>query len=150
LQSTRKKERKKMAGRNHVTLMGNLVADAETRVTQTGRLVTSFRVAANERLFLNGDVKESVFFGNCVIWGKRGEALVKKECLLKGQPVYLEGRLNNRSWTDGEGVTRYATEIIVGSGGSEFQLLSRGPGRQSSPEEEIPPPPEVDDFSDPS
>jgi len=120
-----------MAGLNRVQLIGNLVANAVTRLTQTGTPVTSFRIACNERFYSNDKQQERVEFVSLVMWGKRGQALCKY--LLKGQQVFVQGRLQSRSYTGQDGVTRYVTEVVVGPSDADFQLLGRPGGQQSPP-----------------
>jgi len=114
-----------MAGLNRQELMGNLVADAELRYTQTGKAVTSFRIGVNETYFSNGEKKERASFHNIVLWGKRGEGLTKAEALKKGQSIYVVGRTQHRAWENQEGVTKYMTEVVVGNNSEDLQLLAR-------------------------
>jgi single-strand DNA-binding protein len=132
--------------------MGNLVSDAETRYTQSAQPVTSFRIACNERYFSGGEQRERVEYVNCVIWGKRGEALSKAECLSKGQGLFVEGRLQTRSY-EVEGVKKFVTEVVIGTKDSDLQLLGRrGSQMKSSPVQDAPAPRDADsqpeDFSD--
>ena len=122
-----------MAGLNKVTLMGNLVANSETRYTQTGQAVTSMRIACNERYYSNGETKERTEFINLVLWGKRGEALNKAEALQKGQSLYVEGRLQTRSWKAQDGSNRYTTEVVVGNRDQDLQLLARRGSQVAAP-----------------
>jgi single-strand DNA-binding protein len=142
-----------MAGLNRVQLIGRLTHDAEVRHTQSGTPVTTARLAVNERFYSKGEVREDVTFINCVIWGKRGSAMSGKELLQKGQALYVEGRLNMRSYENQNGETRYVTEVVVGRDNSSLQLLgSRGgqtPAAQSEPDSPAPRDADTpDDFSD--
>ena len=110
-----------MDGLNRVTVMGNLGADPELRMTQGGQGVLSLRLACTES-YLDKDKKkaERTEWVTCVVWGKRAESLNK--ILSKGRSIWVEGRIQTRSWEDKDGGKRYATEInannigLVGSG----------------------------------
>jgi len=147
--TTKKEREKKMNGVNKTILGGNLVADADSRVTQTGIAVTTFRVASTTREYYNNENHGETLYMTCVMFGKRGEALARKECLLKGQPVLLQGKLRNRSYTTQDGKSGKVTELIVGRDDQDFVLLARGQGSQSKPAEDVPPPPPTPpDFSE--
>lgn len=135
-----------MAGLNKWTGLGNLVANAETRYTQSGQAVTSMRIACNETYFSNNEKKERTEFVNLVLWGKRGPAMAKANCLNKGQQLFVRGRLQTRSYEaqDGSG-KRWVTEIVVGNSSEDLQLLG---ARRNAPEapEDTPPPPSDSDV----
>lgn len=97
---------------NKVILIGNLGNDPQQRTTGTGKAVTSFRLATNETWTdQSGQPQQKVNWHNIVVWGKRGETCARY--LGKGRRVYVEGKLENRSYEDKEGVTRYVTDIIA-------------------------------------
>jgi single-strand DNA-binding protein len=74
--------------------------------------VTSFRVATNEKWTdQSGQPQEKVNWHNVVVWGKQAETCARY--LGKGRRVYVEGKLENRSYEDKEGVTRYVTDIVA-------------------------------------
>ena len=102
-----------MAGNlNKVFLMGNLTRDPELRHTAQGSSVTNFSVAVNRAYKGNdGELKKEVSYFNIVVWGKMGENCAKY--LIKGRPVLVEGRLQNRSWDAEDGTKRYATDIVA-------------------------------------
>lgn len=101
-----------MASVNKAIIIGNLGADPELRYTNAGTAVASFRVATNEKWKdMNGELKERTEWHNIVAWGKLGETCGKY--LKKGRPVYVEGRLQTRSWEDQTGNKRYTTEIVA-------------------------------------
>jgi len=102
---------------NRCQLLGRLVADPELRFVQNDRAVLNFRVATSEQYEVNGEKRESAQFTNCALWGKRAEALAK--FLAKGSRVYVEGRIETRSYEDKDGVKKYATDINV----SDVKLL---------------------------
>lgn len=97
---------------NKVILIGNLGNDPQQRTTTSGKAVTSFRLATNEKWTdQSGQTQEKVNWHNIVVWGKRGETCARY--LGKGRRVYVEGKLENRSYEDKEGVTRYITDIVA-------------------------------------
>lgn len=101
-----------MAGVNRVTLLGNLGKDPELRHTQNGQAVANFSVAVNEKWKnKSGELQESTFWGNVVVWGAMGENCAKY--LKKGSQCYIEGKLQTREWKDKEGATRYTTEVVA-------------------------------------
>ncbi len=94
---------------NRVTLLGRLGRDAETRQT-AGQPVTSFSVATERSWKLSdGHWKTETDWHNVVMWGK--ESLV--EFLGKGKRVFVEGRLQTRSYEDKNGNKRYVTEVVA-------------------------------------
>jgi len=105
-----------MAGRslNKVTLIGNLGKDPELRYTNSGVPVATFSLATNEQWKDNeGNVQERTEWHNIVAWQKLAE--ICAEYLKKGSKVYIEGRIQTRSWDDkNTGQKRYITEIIAG------------------------------------
>ena len=112
-----------MASVNKVILLGNLGADPEVRYTNTGTAVANFRIATNERWNdKNGATQERTEWHNIVAWGKLAEICGKY--LKKGRSVYVEGRLQTRSWDDKDGQKRYSTEIIS----DRIELLGRREG----------------------
>ncbi len=96
---------------NRATLMGHVVADPELRSTKSGKLVATFALATNnEWLDSDGEQQRSVDFHRIVSW----EALAKlcKDHVKKGSPLYLEGRLVNRSYEDKDKNRRFITEVV--------------------------------------
>jgi single-strand DNA-binding protein len=117
-----------MSGLNRWVGIINLAADADLRFTQGGIAVLNFRGACNETFRKDNKDQEVVTWIQCVLWGKRGEALAKH--LVKGQKLYVEGALRIGSYEDKEGVKKTKVEILVREvefmGGKE-----RGGGEQS-------------------
>ena len=114
-----------MASVNKVILIGNLGADPELRYTNTGTAVANFRIATNDQWTdKNGEKQERTEWHNIVAWSKLGEICGKY--LKKGRPVYVEGRLQTRSWEDQSGSKRYTTEIVA----QVMQMLGR-PGEMA-------------------
>lgn len=97
---------------NKAILIGNLTRDPEMRYTPDGKAVTSFGLATNRSWNTKeGEKKEEVEFHNLVAWGKLAELC--SQFLKKGRKVYVEGRLQTRSWEGKDGVTRQRTEIVM-------------------------------------
>lgn len=96
---------------NKVLLYGNLTRDPELRAIPSGQQVASFGLATN-RTFKgkDGTQQEQSEFHNIVAFGRTAE--VMGQYLKKGRPVYVEGRIQTRSW-DKDGVKQYRTEIVV-------------------------------------
>lgn len=96
---------------NKVILMGRLTKDPEVRYTQNTNLtVANFSIAVNRRFKREGDTETADFF-NVVAWNKTGEFVGKY--FKKGQQILVSGRIENRNWTDQQGVKHYATDIIA-------------------------------------
>ncbi len=104
-----------MAGSvNKVILIGHLGADPEIRYTQGGAPVANLRIATNESWTnKNGQKEERTEWHRVVAWSKLAE--LAGQYLTKGRQVYVEGRLQTRSWDDKDGNKRYATEIVANS-----------------------------------
>lgn len=95
---------------NTITLLGRLTKNPEARYTSTGKAVTLFTLAVN-RPYTNSDGQREADFINCQAWGKTAEVIGNH--VSKGDRLLAEGRLQIRSYTDKEGVKRYATEVVV-------------------------------------
>jgi len=97
---------------NKVMIIGRLTRDPEVRTTPQGVNVTSFGLATNF-IWTNasGERQEKVEYHNVVAWRKLGE--ICAQYLKKGRRVYIEGRLETRSWEDQTGVKKYRTEIVA-------------------------------------
>jgi len=117
---------------NKVILIGNLGRDPEVRSTPSGQAVASFTLATNRRWRdKNGQKQEQTEWHNIVVWGKQAE--IAGQYLTKGKQIFLEGRLQTRSWDDrNSGEKKYRTEIVC----ENFQMLGGrgegGGGRSSS------------------
>lgn len=98
---------------NTVQILGNLARDPEVRYTQSGRAVATFTVAASNTYVdsATNETKEQTAFINCVAWGKLGEAVGNYR---KGNRLFVEGRIQTRSYEDGNGQKKYVTEVIAG------------------------------------
>ena len=127
-----------MASVNKVILLGNLGRDPEVRFTQGGTPVANFTMATTDRWSdPSGEKKEKTEWHRIVVWGKQAE--IAGEYLRKGRPVFIEGSLQTREWTDREGNKRYTTEVRA----QRLQLLGRpddrgaaagGPAADEAPE----------------
>lgn len=114
---------------NKVILIGNLGKDPELRYTNSGTAVATFSVATNEsRKDQSGNVQEKTEWHNIVAWSKLAE--ICGEYLKKGGKLYLEGRLQYRTYDDKNGVKRYVTEIVMDQ---MLMLDSRGGGAAAAP-----------------
>src|ERR1700738_1203413 len=107
---------------NKVILIGHLGKDAETKFTPSGAAMTKFSVATNRRWKdqQTGEWKEETDRGNVVLWRQENVA----NYLLKGKQVYVEGRLQTRSYDDKDGKKQYFTE--VGANASDLILVGGG------------------------
>jgi len=128
-----------MLSLNRAQILGNLTRDPEMRYTPNGQAVTHFSVATNRRWKnQDGTDGESVEYHEIVVWGKQAEAVTPM--LKKGEPVYVEGRLQTRSWEGQDGAKRNKTEITADtvivlsrkSGGGDW-----APKEKTNPVEEI-------------
>ncbi len=130
---------------NKVILYGNLTRDPELKALPSGSQVANFGMATN-RTFKdkNGQKQETTEFHNVVAFGRTAEVIA--QYCKKGRPIYVEGRLQTRSWDDKEGGKKnYRTEIIVdtfqfGADGGRPGSLNGAAGaahdEQSSPSDE--------------
>lgn len=116
------------ASLNKVLLIGNLTRDPELRYLPSGQAVTTFTVAVNRAYNSNtGERKTETSFIRVVVWARRAE--VCNEYLRKGSPVFVEGRLQSRSWEAQDGTKRSSIEVVA----NDVQFLSRAP-RETTPE----------------
>lgn len=109
---------------NKVILIGNLGRDPEVRSTPSGQPVASFTLATSRRWRdKNGQKQEQTEWHNIVVWGKQAE--IAGQYLTKGKQVFIEGRLQTRSWDDRQtGEKRYRTEVVC----DNFQMLGQRGG----------------------
>ncbi len=133
---------------NKAIIVGNLTRDPEMRYTPNGQAVTTFGVATNRRWTSNGEPREETEFHNIVAWGKLAE--ICSQLLKKGRRVYIEGRLQTRSWEGKDGVTRRRTEVVAG----DMVVLDRRPevspeaGEEYVSPEEVPEEPKVEEAGE--
>ena len=112
-----------MANLNKVFLIGNLTRDPELRYIPSGTAVATFTVASN-RVYKSaaGEKKEEACFVRVVSWARQAELC--GEYLSKGSPVFVEGRLQSRSWETPDGQKRSMIEVVA----QNIQFLGRGRG----------------------
>ncbi len=139
---------------NRVTLMGNVTKEPDLRYTPSGTSVISFSIATNRRYKKGEEWVDEPAFHNIVVWNQ-AENLAQR--IKKGTRIYVEGRLQTRSWDDKEGKKNYKTEVVSdrviliaryegeGQGGS-----FSGNKSQSSSSEEFPAEPTMDASADDS
>ena len=97
---------------NKAMIIGNLGADPEMRYTANGSAVTTFRVATSRSFSgQDGQRREETEWFSVVTWNRLAE--ICAQYLTKGRTVYVEGRLQTRSWDDQQGQKRYRTELIA-------------------------------------
>jgi len=121
-----------MAGVNKVIIVGNLGQDPEIRYMPDGTAVANFSVATSDEWKdkQTGEKKERTEWHRIVAWRTLGEICGKY--LTKGRQVYVEGKLQTRSW-EKDGVTRYTTEIIA----STVQFLGGRDGAAQGPRNQM-------------
>jgi len=112
-----------MAGVNKVILVGNLGRDPEIRTLESGVKVARFSLATTESYNdrNTGQRVDQTEWHNIVLW--RGLADIAEKYLRKGNQVYIEGKLQTRSYQDKDGITKYSTEII----GQNMNMLGGKP-----------------------
>ena len=114
-------------GLNKAILIGNLGRDPELKYVPSGNSVANFTLATGETFKdRSGNRQTRTTWHNIVIWGKLAE--VANQYLKKGSQVYLEGRIDNRSYDDKDGNKRYVSEVVVDMNGKMVMLGSRGSG----------------------
>lgn len=108
---------------NKAIIVGRITQDLELKTTNNGREVVSFSIATNQNWTdQSGQKQEKTDFHNIVFWGKQAATLA--QYCVKGQELYVEGRLETRSWDDDSGKKNYRTEII----GQNFQFGAKPGG----------------------
>lgn len=119
-----------MAYLNKVMLIGNIGKDPEFRMSQTGgRKYVSFSLATTRRYRdNNGEQKEQTTWHNIIGWGKTAD-IMEQLGIRKGITLYVEGSVQNRTWTDQNGQKRYATEVNMDS----FQVLTPRNSQEQQP-----------------
>jgi single-strand DNA-binding protein len=117
-------------------LIGNLTRDPELRYTPSGSAVCTFSLATNRSWTTDtGEKHEEPEFHRIVAWSKLAE--ICSQYLTKGRQIYVEGRLQTRSWTTQDNQQRTTTEIVI----DNMLILDRaqGAGRTEEPREEAGP-----------
>lgn len=131
-----------MASLNKVMLIGNLGADPELTYTPSGTAKATLRLATHEHWTnKEGEKQERTEWHRIIAWGRLAEII--GEYLVKGRQIFVEGRLNTRSWEDNDGTKRWMTEIVA----TNMQMLGNGkapstkvadPEVAEEPDEDIP------------
>ncbi len=128
-----------MGNLNKVMLIGRLGKDPEIRYTQSGNAVANFTMATSETWNdKQGQRQEKTEWHNIVAWDKLAD--LAQSYLRKGSQIYLEGKLQTRSWEDQNGQKRYTTEIQART----LQFLDSRPsegGAYAQPSTRTPAPP---------
>jgi single-strand DNA-binding protein len=97
---------------NKVILLGNLTRDPELRYTENKKAVCTFGLATNRNWTTDtGEKREETEFHRIVAWEKLAE--VCDQYLKKGRKVYVEGRLQSRTYTGQDGIEKFSTEIVL-------------------------------------
>ncbi|MBX3599372.1 MAG: single-stranded DNA-binding protein [Rubrivivax sp.] len=129
-----------MASVNKVILIGNLGRDPEVRYAPSGSAICNVTLATSRQWKdkTSGERQEETEWHRVVFYDRLAE--IAGEYLKKGRPVYVEGRLKTRKWTDKDGVEKYTTEVIAdqmqllgsrdGGGGDD---MGGGGGQRSAP-----------------
>jgi single-strand DNA-binding protein len=123
---------------NKVQLIGRLTRDPEMRYTPSGQPVTSFSIATNRYGGgTEGERREFTDYHNIVAWniGRRNLAELVAQYTRKGALVYVEGRLQTRSWEGQDGQKRRTTEVVA----NDVQFLEARGAAVGAGAEEVPP-----------
>lgn len=117
---------------NKAIIYGNLTRDPEVKALPSGQQVASFGVATNRTWKdKDGSKKEQTEFHNCVAFGRTAEVI--GQYMHKGKPIYIEGRIQTRSWEGKEdGKKQYRTEVVV----ETFQFGPTAPGTSRTERED--------------
>ena len=120
-----------MSSVNKAIILGNLGADPDVRTTPQGQMVATLSIATSES-FTNrdGQRQERTEWHRVVLWGKTAE--LAQRYLQKGRKVFIEGRIQTRSWDDQQtGQKRYSTEVVA----SNMVFIDSGGGREGAGED---------------
>jgi single-strand DNA-binding protein len=124
-------------GLNKIMIIGHLGRDPEMRYTPSGRPVTTFSVATNRTWTTSdGERRTETEWFNVVAWNKLAE--ICNQYLVKGQQVYIEGRLQTRRWEDANGTRHTSVEVVT----NEMIMLGDRRSDEDVPDDE----PEEDEF----
>lgn len=96
---------------NKITLLGRVGKEPDVRSLDNGKKVATFSLATSERYTVNGEKKETTEWHNIVAWDPLAGIIEKY--VNKGDMLYIEGKITNRSYNDKDGNNRYITEIIA-------------------------------------
>lgn len=121
-----------MSNLNCVFIIGRLTRNMELKYTSGGTAIGNFSIAVNRGRKQDGNWIEEVNYFNCILWGKRAEAL--SQYMTKGMEVGIEGELKQNRWKDQDGNSRQKVEIVA----KNINLLRRpkeGSNQQAVPHE---------------
>ncbi|HDY87483.1 MAG TPA: single-stranded DNA-binding protein [bacterium] len=128
-------------GLNKVMLIGNLGADPEIKYSPKGTPISNIRIATSEsRKNSDGEWEETTEWHRVVMFGRQAE--ICKDYLRKGSKIYIEGRLQTRSWDDQDGKKHYMTEVVgfhlvmLDPKGQDVSLNVPEPQQSSAPDTE--------------
>nr|UVN10081.1 MAG: single-strand binding protein family protein [Bacteriophage sp.] len=123
-------------GINKVILVGRVGQDPEIRYMPSGGAVANLTIATSEswRDKQTGEVKEKTEWHRVVVFGKLAE--IVGEYVKKGSQIYVEGKLQTRTWTDGNGVEKWTTEVVLNGPNAIMQMLGgkADGGQQGQPQ----------------
>ena len=138
-------------GLNKVMLIGNLGADPEIKYSPSGTSISNIRLATSEnRKNSDGEWEERTEWHRVVMYGRQAE--ICKDYLRKGSKIYVEGRLQTRSWDDQDGKKHYMTEVVgfnmvmLDPKGQDVSMNVPEPQQSSAPDTDIIPEPPDDKF----
>ena len=127
---------------NRATLIGNITRDPELKYTAKGTAMLRFAIATNRsQQKEDGSYQDNPTFHNIVAWSKLAERMAK--ILAKGKKVYIEGRIDNRSY-EVDGQKKYTSDIVADNiisfdkgkgGGTAMAAKSSAPARNDAAEE---------------
>lgn len=112
-------------GVNKVILIGNVGKDPEVKRLDNGMVITKFTLATSETYRKDNEKVTNTEWHNIVLF--KGQAEVAEKYVKKGDALYIEGKIQTRSWDDQDGNKRYMTEIV----GNNMQMLGGGSGRKN-------------------
>lgn len=108
---------------NSVTLLGSLGRDPEIRNTQSGKQVCNLSVATSEsRKDQSGEWQNKTTWHNVVVWGDSLVQMLERRAQ-KGTKVFVQGKIDHRTWDDKDGNKRTTTEIVVAGFGGQIKLI---------------------------
>ena len=100
-----------MASLNKVLLIGNVTSDPELKQTTSGKSVCNFSIAVNRPFVKDDSNAQNVDFINITTWGKTAEFVAAY--FSKGEPIFVCGALQVRSWNDTDGNKRYSAKVVA-------------------------------------
>ncbi|MEI7904505.1 MAG: single-stranded DNA-binding protein [Candidatus Firestonebacteria bacterium] len=122
-----------MPSLNKVFLIGNLTKEPELKYIPSGSAVGTLRLAVNRKYKAqDGTMKEDVLYTTVTVWGKMAENC--NEFLAKGSPVFVEGRMQSRSYEGQDGIKKYVTDVVA----ERVQFLGGGKKKSAESGDEIP------------